>query len=472
MPRAKWLTGLTVSALLITSMAPSALAETGYITSKTKIYQQPRTNSVSIVVPPGTDVIIVEYGKGSYDGWVRIENPSNGVTAYVKERYVAEDEDSKDEPPAQEEEEQEQEQEEEVSKETFPAYVAVDSLPVYKSASTSSNKVTTIDFGREVTVVETRGGWAKIQYGSYKGFAEIEGMSKNPPGDPITAYATEDAYIYKEASTSSGRYATLSTGKSIKVYATNGDWCRVSNNGVIGYMRKSQLSTSQQDAEESGPQDVNQPGYVSVEMMKVYASASTSADVLATLSYGTQVQVLQISADGAWARFEYNGHKGFALRSNLSSSPIFSGGGSTGVPGSGSVLMVDWFTSDIQSIFSPGTYAVITDVDSGISWNVIRRNSTNHADVEPLTLADTEAMRQACADSNGNWTYVRHAVWVTIDGQRYAASIYTEPHGEGQIDDNGYSGHLCVHFVNSRTHGSDKVDPDHQKMILKAYNAG
>lgn len=470
MPRAKWLTGLTVSALLITSMAPSALAETGYITSKTKIYQQPRTNSVSIVVPKGTEVIIVEYGKGSYDGWVRIENPSNGVTAYVKERYVAEDEDSKDEPPAQEEEEQEPE--EEVSKETFPAYVAVDSLPVYKSASTSSSKVTTIDFGREVTVVETRGGWAKIQYGSYKGFAEIEGMSKNPPGDPITAYATEDAYIYKEASTSSGRYATLSTGKSIKVYATNGDWCRVSNNGVIGYMRKSQLSTSQQDAEESGPQDVNQPGYVSVEMMKVYASASTSADVLATLSYGTQVQVLQISADGAWARFEYNGHKGFALRSNLSSSPIFSGGGSTGVPGSGSVLMVDWFTSDIQSIFSPGTYAVITDVDSGISWNVIRRNSTNHADVEPLTLADTEAMRQACADSNGNWTYVRHAVWVTIDGQRYAASIYTEPHGEGQIDDNGYSGHLCVHFVNSRTHGSDKVDPDHQKMILKAYNAG
>lgn len=470
MPRAKWLTGLTVSALLITSMAPSALAETGYITSKTKIYQQPRTNSVSIVVPKGTEVIIVEYGKGSYDGWVRIENPSNGVTAYVKERYVAEDEDSKDEPPAQEEEEQEPE--EEVSKETFPAYVAVDSLPVYKSASTSSSKVTTIDFGREVTVVETRGGWAKIQYGSYKGFAEIEGMSKNPPGDPITAYATEDAYIYKEASTSSGRYATLSTGKSIKVYATNGDWCRVSNNGVIGYMRKSQLSTSQQDAEESGPQDVNQPGYVSVEMMKVYASASTNADVLATLSYGTQVQVLQISADGAWARFEYNGHKGFALRSNLSSSPIFSGGGSTGVPGSGSVLMVDWFTSDIQSIFSPGTYAVITDVDSGISWNVIRRNSTNHADVEPLTLADTEAMRQACADSNGNWTYVRHAVWVTIDGQRYAASIYTEPHGEGQIDDNGYSGHLCVHFVNSRTHGSDKVDPDHQKMILKAYNAG
>ena len=109
MPRAKWLTGLTVSALLITSMAPSALAETGYITSKTKIYQQPRTNSVSMVVPKGTEVIIVEYGKGSYDGWVRIENPSNGVTAYVKERYVAEDEDSKDEPPAQEEEERPEE---------------------------------------------------------------------------------------------------------------------------------------------------------------------------------------------------------------------------------------------------------------------------------------------------------------------------------------------------------------------------
>ena len=61
---------------------------------------------------------------------------------------------------------------------------------------------------------------------------------------------------------------------------------------------------------------------------------------------------------------------------------------------------------------------------------------------------------------------------LTIDGQRYAASIYSEPHGESAIDDNGYPGHLCVHFLNSRTHGTDRVDEDHQKMILKAYRAG
>ena len=189
---------------------------------------------------------------------------------------------------------------------------------------------------------------------------------------------------------------------------------------------------------------------------------------------GAVIPIRRLSGNDVWYQTYWAGNQaniGYVM-SEFITNENFSGGGSTGVPGSGSVLMVDWFTSDIQSIFSPGTYAVITDVDSGISWNVIRRNSTNHADVEPLTLADTEAMRQACADSNGNWTYVRHAVWVTIDGQRYAASIYTEPHGEGQIDDNGYSGHLCVHFVNSRTHGSDKVDPDHQQMILTAYPAG
>ena len=47
-----------------------------------------------------------------------------------------------------------------------------------------------------------------------------------------------------------------------------------------------------------------------------------------------------------------------------------------------------------------------------------------------------------------------------------------EPHGESAIDGNGYPGHLCVHFLNSRTHGTDRVDEDHQKMILKAYQAG
>ena len=237
-------------------------------------------------------------------------------------------------------------------------------------------------------------------------------------------------------------------------------------------MRKSQLSTTPNTGNSEGYENVSRTGYVQKDGLKVYSSNSTNSSVITTLAYGTAVQVNAISNNGTWARFVYNGDHAFVLCSGLSTTPLSTNPGGTGTPGGGSVQMVDWFASDIQSVFKAGTYAVLTDVDSGISWNVIRRQSTNHADVEPLTAADTAAMRRACADDNGNWTYVRHAVWVTIDGQRYAASIYTEPHGTGQIDDNDYPGHLCIHFVNSRTHGTNKVDSDHQRMILKAYNAG
>ena len=41
------------------------------------------------------------------------------------------------------------------------------------------------------------------------------------------------------------------------------------------------------------------------------------------------------------------------------------------------------------------------------------------------------------------------------------------------IPDNNFNGQFCIHFVNSKTHGSSKnpahVDSDHQKAIMYAY---
>ena len=44
------------------------------------------------------------------------------------------------------------------------------------------------------------------------------------------------------------------------------------------------------------------------------------------------------------------------------------------------------------------------------------------------------------------------------------------PHGSGPLD-NGFSGHHCIHFVNSRTHGTNRVCPLHQAAIKKAVAA-
>jgi uncharacterized protein YgiM (DUF1202 family) len=152
--------------------------------------------------------------------------------------------------------------------------------------------------------------------------------------------------------------------------------------------------------------------------------------------------------------------------------------GSTVTPVLNPVEKIDWYTGGIQSIWSPGTTAIVTDVKTGISFYARRWAGAAHADVEPLTAADTAAMckiygvsnAQAIADNN---LYQRHPLWVTIGGRTFAASMYGVPHNypEGDtIPDNDYNGQFCVHFVNSRTHGSNSVDADHQAAIQYAYD--
>ena len=43
------------------------------------------------------------------------------------------------------------------------------------------------------------------------------------------------------------------------------------------------------------------------------------------------------------------------------------------------------------------------------------------------------------------------------------------PHGDQTITDNGYDGQFCLHLYNSRTHGSDSINSEHQKAIYNAY---
>lgn len=126
---------------------------------------------------------------------------------------------------------------------------------------------------------------------------------------------------------------------------------------------------------------------------------------------------------------------------------------------------MDWFKSDIQKIFPKGLTVRVVDVDTGLSWYEQRRGGSNHADVQPLTKEDTEKLKRAYG---GKWAWTRRAIWVIINDTAYAASMNGMPHGGSSIKNNGFDGHHCIHFTNSRTHCSDKICPNHQKMIKKA----
>ncbi|MEQ8200224.1 MAG: hypothetical protein ABRQ24_02255 [Syntrophomonadaceae bacterium] len=123
---------------------------------------------------------------------------------------------------------------------------------------------------------------------------------------------------------------------------------------------------------------------------------------------------------------------------------------------------------EVNKLFPRGSNAMVVDIDSGIAFWVQRRAGSSHADAQPLTAADSAAMKQAY---NGRWSWKRRAVLVILpDGRKIAASMAGMPHGQGAIPDNNFDGHFCIHFRDSRTHGSGKVDLAHQMMVWKASN--
>lgn len=112
-----------------------------------------------------------------------------------------------------------------------------------------------------------------------------------------------------------------------------------------------------------------------------------------------------------------------------------------------------------KSIFS------VTELETGLTFQVQRRAGSDHADVQPLTKEDTRVMKQIY---NDRWSWKRKAVLIHSSDAWIAASMNGMPHGGDGIPENGFSGHFCIHFQGSSTHKSDHPDPAHQMMVHKA----
>jgi peptidoglycan hydrolase-like protein with peptidoglycan-binding domain len=141
------------------------------------------------------------------------------------------------------------------------------------------------------------------------------------------------------------------------------------------------------------------------------------------------------------------------------------------------VEKIDWFTGGINTIWARGMNVKITDVKTGITFWAHRWAGGNHADAEPLTAADTRRICKMYGVSSSSQItatkyYQRRPLWVTIGSRTFAASLYGVPHNypDGDtIESNDYRGQFCVHFTNSKTHASNRVDPDHEAAIQYAY---
>ena len=128
---------------------------------------------------------------------------------------------------------------------------------------------------------------------------------------------------------------------------------------------------------------------------------------------------------------------------------------------------LEWFNGG-KYVIPNGAVFQIKDVSTGLIFSARRQSGGNHMDAEPLTAEDTAILKKI---NGGTFSWRRRAVLVKYNGHVYAASIYSEPHGTNTILDNNFDGQFCLHFYGSKTHGTDRVDADHQKCVEQAMKA-
>lgn len=282
----------------------------------------------------------------------------------------------------------------------------------------------------------------------------------------VTAYAEESSYsgttfvttsrlnLRSLPSTDSERIALVDTGRAVEVTDfRDGVWFAVVYNGQQGYMYARHLR--EQSEYDIGNQV--EVIFITTSNLNLRPSPSTSGERIALVYAGRRVEVTDLR-DGVWFAVSYNGLQGYMYARHLAEP------GSHGTPGR--VEMVEW--SVARNILPRNTPITIIDVRTRVSYQVVSFSHGSHADVFPLTADDTETMRQTFG---GSWTWTPRPILVVFDGRTVAASINGMPHGGGANRANNMNGHVCIHFLNSRTHnGNQRHENDHQNAVREAYN--
>ncbi len=232
-----------------------------------------------------------------------------------------------------------------------------------------------------------------------------------------TGYINKNTYVYKKASTSSKKVA-IARNTKVYVIGTSGRFYKIQNtkNGVKGYVLKGCVSKKKVGTSTSTDTDTG--------------SDDTGTDADTGTETGTDTDT------------------------------------ETGAPSwKSKVVKLEWFKTG-KNVMKKGTYAYLYDVDTGITLRIKRMGGSNHADVEPATKADTAKLKQI---AGGKFSWTCHAAILQANGQYVACSFNTMPHGDQTIKNNGYDGQFCLHMVGSLTHGTKKINSNHQACIDKAY---
>ena len=263
------------------------------------------------------------------------------------------------------------------------------------AASTSSQCKVVVASGTSVTVVGEAGSWYRVRCGGYDGYIAKSYVKITGTSEAYVSWTgVTDVEVNLRAEPEGEVLRVLKSGTELTVVGQNGSWYQVKYLSTTGYVASAYVSKKTNDGGNAKPDDsgtvtVGTTAYVTGGSVNVRKGAGTNYGIVDTLRTGTQITIYEQT--NGWYRMAKGSVSGY-----ISAKYVTSQGG-TVTPDNPSdskaeVQLSDWWTGEIQSVLKRGGTATVTDVDTGISFQIKRTGGNNHADAQPLTSEDTALM--------------------------------------------------------------------------------
>ena len=393
-----------------------------------------------------------------------------------------------------------------------------------KEADKESSALQTVPEGEEVDILGKSGDWYKVRYGNFTGYM----MKKYVTQSPSAAAAAAAAASIKALGTAPGIMRIGDENSDVKKLQQalnilgyydgkiDGIYGDGTTQAVTQYQKDEGLEadgyagtstvtsifgscnkTSMTTQPEPGSGASSSSGSSSSSSSSKYPTVSSISEIGSAPGTsregdsGSNVVKLQQALeclgyydgafDGVYGEGTVAAVKQFQKKRNMKDDGIAGTStirvlfGSVGESGSSSgssktyeTEVLDWFEDEVTKVIPKNARFTIKDVKTGKTFEVVRWSGYNHIDAEPRTAEDTATMKSIYG---GEWSWNRRAILILYNGHVYAASMNGMPHGTTTISSNDFDGHFCIHFKNSKTHESDKVDPDHQAAVTTASKA-
>lgn len=273
----------------------------------TRVYSQPSLNSASVAIPKGLRMQLL-YNAGSFC-IVEYE----GVVGYALTSHLIIESAAPNSG--------------DVVVETWEATVVAESLPVYRSASTTSKKLGTLKAGTGVTVYAQNGAWAYIGRSGNFGFCQLSGLERGagqgsgddaPESAIKVTVSAESADVYEKPDSTSKLLGTLPRGTQVNLISTQGSWVYIEYSGRYGYCLVSALTN------QSGDDGVVGDIIDGKEPLGTATVIRVSAPVYTAMNTASEYSVLRMGEtlsyygyDSNWVLVGRDDRFGYMLRETL-----------------------------------------------------------------------------------------------------------------------------------------------------------